>query len=193
MHTDILTVQDSGVQVATLSNDNAGAPLLITQWAGAHQNESEKIAVAAWIFLRAQQRFKQPLRKRVQRFQTPLYTRNWQSRFATRIVSPACYLRPRSCHDLADSALAFRSGHRLWCLKNTLPRIVLPQRSQVLTTNACLRKACNPPASSLPALGARSMEPASQSRVSLSRKSVLISAPYRAQNFVRDLSVTRGS
>src|SRR5882762_9570396 len=76
--------------------------------------------------------------------------------FNSHRLLPACYLRPRSCHDLADSALAFPSWHRLWCLKNTLPRIVLPQRSQVLTTNACLRKASNPPASSLPALGARS-------------------------------------
>src|SRR5229473_1718857 len=31
MHTDILTIQDSGVQVATLSNDNATAPQLIAQ------------------------------------------------------------------------------------------------------------------------------------------------------------------
>jgi len=31
MHTDILTIQDSGVQVATLSNDNGASPLLITQ------------------------------------------------------------------------------------------------------------------------------------------------------------------
>src|SRR3989454_7451846 len=31
MHTDILTIQESGVQVATLSDDNAAAPLLITQ------------------------------------------------------------------------------------------------------------------------------------------------------------------
>jgi len=31
MHTDILTIQDSGVQVATLSNDNAAAPQLIAQ------------------------------------------------------------------------------------------------------------------------------------------------------------------
>ncbi len=31
MHTDILTIQDSGVQVATLSDDNAAAPLLIAQ------------------------------------------------------------------------------------------------------------------------------------------------------------------
>jgi predicted HAD superfamily phosphohydrolase len=31
MHTDILTIQDSGVQVAALSYDNAAAPLLITQ------------------------------------------------------------------------------------------------------------------------------------------------------------------
>jgi phosphoserine phosphatase len=31
MHTDVLTIQESGVQVATLSNDNAAAPLLITQ------------------------------------------------------------------------------------------------------------------------------------------------------------------
>ncbi len=31
MHTDILTIQDSGVQVATLSNDNDAARLLITQ------------------------------------------------------------------------------------------------------------------------------------------------------------------
>jgi hypothetical protein len=31
MHTDILTIQDSEVQVATLFNDNAAAPLLITQ------------------------------------------------------------------------------------------------------------------------------------------------------------------
>src|SRR6202166_288379 len=31
MHTDILTIQGSGVQVATLSNDNAAPPLLITQ------------------------------------------------------------------------------------------------------------------------------------------------------------------
>ena len=31
MHTDILTIQDSGVQVATLSNDNAAASQLIAQ------------------------------------------------------------------------------------------------------------------------------------------------------------------
>src|SRR6202166_3990837 len=31
MHTDILTIQESGVRVATLANDNAAAPLLITQ------------------------------------------------------------------------------------------------------------------------------------------------------------------
>jgi hypothetical protein len=31
MRTDILTIQDSRVQVATLSNDNAAAPLLIDQ------------------------------------------------------------------------------------------------------------------------------------------------------------------
>jgi len=31
MHTDILTIQDSGVQVATLSDDNAAAPQLIAQ------------------------------------------------------------------------------------------------------------------------------------------------------------------
>jgi len=31
MHTDILTIQESGVQVATLSDDNAVAPQLIAQ------------------------------------------------------------------------------------------------------------------------------------------------------------------
>ena len=31
LRTDILTIQDSAAQVATLSDDNAAAPLLITQ------------------------------------------------------------------------------------------------------------------------------------------------------------------
>lgn len=97
--------------------------------------------------------------------------------------------------DLERSSLhqRFRCAHLLLCRKNTLPRTALPQFSQVRTTRACLRKASNPGATSLPAFGARSIEPASQSRVSASRKSVLIKAPYRAQNLVSDVSVTRGS
>src|SRR2546425_5578537 len=103
------------------------------------------------------------------------------------------YFPNRSTGNTVSHVGDFESLQRLMCWKNALPRIARPHSEHLLTTSACFRKGFKHTAASVTVLRSKPIELRSQSRVSPSRNSQLISEPFRWQKFMRDRSVIRGS